>query len=73
MKKVMVLLSNEKELYFVKNGDPPAVYDIVNWQLSSENTVNQVTVGNYDTTSSIGQPFTINSSLLLWATEDNQV
>ncbi|KAM3924623.1 extracellular calcium-sensing receptor-like [Leptodactylus fuscus] len=73
MKRVRVLLSNERELYFDENGDPPAVYDIVNWQLSSNTTIRHVKVGSYDTTASDRQLFTINSSLLLWATKDNQV
>ncbi|XP_072006401.1 extracellular calcium-sensing receptor-like [Engystomops pustulosus] len=73
VKKVRVPLSNEMELYFDENGDPPAVYDIVNWQLSADNTIRHVKVGSYDTTTSSGQRFTINSSLLLWATEDNQI
>ncbi|XP_075715696.1 extracellular calcium-sensing receptor-like [Rhinoderma darwinii] len=73
MKNVRISLGNERELYFDENGDPPAIYDIVNWQLSFNNTIHHVKVGSYDTTASVGQLFTINSSLLLWATEDNQV
>ncbi|XP_075061826.1 extracellular calcium-sensing receptor-like [Mixophyes fleayi] len=73
MKRVRVQLSSGKEFYFDENGDPPAVYDIVNWQLSPNDAIRQVKVGSYDTTASVGQVFSINSSLLLWATEDKQV
>ncbi|XP_069618615.1 extracellular calcium-sensing receptor-like [Ranitomeya imitator] len=73
MKNVRVKLSGGRELYFDENGDPPPVYDIVNWQLSSEGSIQQVKVGSYDTAASTNQFFTINTSLLLWATEDHQV
>ncbi|KAE8620418.1 hypothetical protein XENTR_v10010237 [Xenopus tropicalis] len=34
MKKVKIPLSSGRMLIFDENGDPPAVYDIVNWKLS---------------------------------------
>ncbi|KAM4038598.1 extracellular calcium-sensing receptor-like [Anomaloglossus baeobatrachus] len=73
MKKVRLPLNDDRELYFDDNGDPPAVYDIVNWQLSASNTIRHVKVGSYDTTASGGKVFTINSSLLLWASANNEV
>ncbi|XP_072254968.1 extracellular calcium-sensing receptor-like [Pyxicephalus adspersus] len=73
MKKVRVALTSGRELYFDGNGDPPAVYDIVNWQMTPEGTIKQIKIGSYDTTAVPGQVFTINSSLLLWATEDKKV
>ncbi|XP_056425680.1 extracellular calcium-sensing receptor-like [Hyla sarda] len=72
MKKVRLKLSGGQELSFNENGDPPAVYDIVNWQLSPEGAIQQVKVGSFDIAASTGQFFTINTSLLMWATEDNQ-
>ncbi|XP_075131824.1 extracellular calcium-sensing receptor-like [Leptodactylus fuscus] len=66
MKKVRLLLNNGRELYFDENGDPPAVYDIVNWQLSHEGTLQQLRVGSYDMTAPDGLMFTINSSALVW-------
>ncbi|XP_075061870.1 vomeronasal type-2 receptor 26-like [Mixophyes fleayi] len=73
MKRVKVKLSSGRDLYFDENGDPPAVYDIVNWQLSQEGTIRQVKVGSYDTAASPGEVFAINTSLLMWATENHQV
>ncbi|XP_075061827.1 extracellular calcium-sensing receptor-like [Mixophyes fleayi] len=73
MKMVRVKLSSGDELYFDENGDPPAVYDIVNWQLSPNDAIQQVKVGSYHTGASFGQVFTVNSSLLLWASKDKQV
>ncbi|XP_018416476.1 PREDICTED: extracellular calcium-sensing receptor-like [Nanorana parkeri] len=73
MKRVKVDLSSGRELYFDVNGDPPAVYDIVNWQMTPEGSITQVKVGSYDTTADPGQVFTINSSLLLWSTKGQKV
>ncbi|XP_075061840.1 extracellular calcium-sensing receptor-like [Mixophyes fleayi] len=61
IKNVRVTLSSGSDLYFDENGDIPAVYDIVNWQLTQEETIRQVKVGSYD------QLLNINSSLLLWS------
>ncbi|XP_068129500.1 extracellular calcium-sensing receptor-like [Hyperolius riggenbachi] len=66
MKNVRVKLSNGRELYFDKNGNPPAVYDIINWQMDPNGTTWQVNVGSYDNT--VHQVFNINSSALVWAT-----
>ncbi|XP_069816369.1 vomeronasal type-2 receptor 1-like [Dendropsophus ebraccatus] len=57
-----------RQLFFDENGDPPAVYDIVNWQLSPEEKLQQVKVGSYDTSITIGTFFTINTSLVQWGT-----
>ncbi|XP_077327759.1 extracellular calcium-sensing receptor-like [Lithobates pipiens] len=73
MKRVRVTLSSGRELYFDENGNPPAIYDIVNWQMTPEGTIRPVKVGSYDTTAASGQVFQINSSLLLWATENQEV
>ncbi|XP_018416482.1 PREDICTED: extracellular calcium-sensing receptor-like [Nanorana parkeri] len=73
IRKVRVKMSNERELYFDENGDPPAVYDIVNWQLTPEGAVQQVKVGSYDTKAPSGEVFIINSSVLMWPGRDQQV
>ncbi|KAM9312157.1 extracellular calcium-sensing receptor-like [Gastrophryne carolinensis] len=68
MKRVRVKLNNGRELYFDENGDPPAVYDIVNWQLDPEGIMQHKKIGSYDTTASINHVFTINSSAMMWTT-----
>ncbi|XP_068129468.1 extracellular calcium-sensing receptor-like [Hyperolius riggenbachi] len=73
MKRVRVILDSGRDLFFDENGDPPAVYDIVNWQLTPEGAIRQVKIGSYDTTAPPGQVFTINSSLLAWTTAGEQV
>ncbi|MEE6505889.1 hypothetical protein FKM82_007359 [Ascaphus truei] len=73
MKKVRLRLSSGRELFFNENGDPPAVYDIVNWQLSPEGGIKPVKVGSYDTGAAIGQVFTINASAVHWASGGREV
>ncbi|XP_073402818.1 extracellular calcium-sensing receptor-like [Dendrobates tinctorius] len=73
MKRVTFTLSSGRELFFDENGDPPAVYDIVNWQLTAEGVLHQVKVGSYDTVASSGEMITVNTSSILWAVEDHQV
>ncbi|KAM3924634.1 extracellular calcium-sensing receptor-like [Leptodactylus fuscus] len=73
MKKVKFQLNSGREFYFNENGEPPAAYDIVNWQLSPEGNLYQVKVGSYDTASPSGEMFTINSSSILWSTEHYQI
>ncbi|XP_077327755.1 extracellular calcium-sensing receptor-like [Lithobates pipiens] len=65
MKKVRYKRSNGRELYFDENGDPPAAYDIVNWQMSPEGKIQQVKIGSYDTAAPPGEIFAINTSAII--------
>ncbi|KAM5171744.1 extracellular calcium-sensing receptor-like [Mantella aurantiaca] len=73
VKKVRVKLSSGRELFFDKNGDPPAVYDIVNWQPNSQGAIHHVNVGSYDTAAAPDQVFSVNTSIIWWPTGDQQV
>ncbi|CAJ0924246.1 unnamed protein product [Ranitomeya imitator] len=66
IKQARIRMSSGQELYFEDNGDPPAVYDIVNWQLGPEDTIKHIKVGSYDTTRSSDQIFQISSSVIQW-------
>ncbi|XP_077327757.1 extracellular calcium-sensing receptor-like [Lithobates pipiens] len=73
MKKASLTLNNGKELYFDENGDPPALYDIVNWQLNSDGMISHLKIGSYDTVAPPSQMFTINKSAIFWVDGQNQV
>ncbi|XP_063785760.1 extracellular calcium-sensing receptor-like [Pseudophryne corroboree] len=73
IRKVRLTLSGGKYIYFDKNGDPPAVYSILNWQLSAEGTLKQIVIGNYNSAALPDEALTINSSLLLWSMGVQQV
>ncbi|XP_068129503.1 extracellular calcium-sensing receptor-like [Hyperolius riggenbachi] len=72
LKKVRIRRNNGGEFFFDENGDPPAAYDIVNWQLSPEGGLQHAKVGSYDTTAPSGEIFTINKSAIVWSIEDYQ-
>ncbi|OCT90638.1 extracellular calcium-sensing receptor [Xenopus laevis] len=65
-KNVHLKLSNNRDIFFDKDGNPPAVYDIVNWQSGLHDTMKQVKVGSYDTLNSSVDVFILNTSLLWW-------
>uniref|UniRef100_A0A8C5MYK4 G-protein coupled receptors family 3 profile domain-containing protein n=1 Tax=Leptobrachium leishanense TaxID=445787 RepID=A0A8C5MYK4_9ANUR len=73
LKKVRFKLNSGKEVYFDKNGDPPAVYDIVNWQLSPTGNMRYVKVGSFDMTAPPDNIFTINTSSIQWNSGENEV
>ncbi|XP_069816265.1 extracellular calcium-sensing receptor-like [Dendropsophus ebraccatus] len=73
MKKLRLNTSDGRQLFFDENGDPPAVYDIVNWQLSPEGKLQQVKVGSYDTGVTSGNFFTINTSHIQWGPGHHRV
>ncbi|XP_075433983.1 extracellular calcium-sensing receptor-like [Ascaphus truei] len=73
IQNVRVRMSNGREVFFDRNGDPPAVYDIVNWQLGADGMMRQVKVGSYDTAASDGNTFNINASAMMWASGSRQV
>ncbi|XP_072895142.1 extracellular calcium-sensing receptor-like [Hemitrygon akajei] len=53
-------------VYFDPNGDPPASYDIINWQLNDKGLVEHVTVGYFDASAAPGKGFKINEDIILW-------
>ncbi|XP_068129494.1 vomeronasal type-2 receptor 26-like [Hyperolius riggenbachi] len=73
---VRFTLSSGREIYFDQNGDIPAAYDIVNWQVHPDGSLQTIQVGTYDTTitaAAAGPSFIINSSLLQWSKGNLQV
>uniref|UniRef100_A0A8C5MH82 G-protein coupled receptors family 3 profile domain-containing protein n=1 Tax=Leptobrachium leishanense TaxID=445787 RepID=A0A8C5MH82_9ANUR len=73
IQNVKLKLSNGREVFFDKNGDPPAVYDIVNWQVNADGTMRHVKVGIYDTTRKDENILVINGSAVKWAFGLSQV
>ncbi|XP_068129467.1 extracellular calcium-sensing receptor-like [Hyperolius riggenbachi] len=73
VQNVRVRLKDGREIFFDKNGDLPAVYDIVNWQRGPGGIVKHVKVGSYDTSSTDGDSLAINRSAIMWASSEDQV
>ncbi|XP_075434012.1 extracellular calcium-sensing receptor-like [Ascaphus truei] len=73
MKSVRFRTKDNKDVYFDPNGNIPALYDIVNWQMSSQGTIQHVKVGSYDATAGSGHTFMVNTSAIQWAAGNTQV
>ncbi|KAM4566693.1 extracellular calcium-sensing receptor-like [Odontesthes bonariensis] len=54
---------NGYDVSFDANGDPVALYELVNWQKTEGGVIELVTVGYYDSSLPMGQEFRINRNL----------
>ncbi|XP_029440292.1 extracellular calcium-sensing receptor-like [Rhinatrema bivittatum] len=57
---------NGDEVFFDANGNPPGIYDILNWQLTPKGTFKFVRVGGYDSRAPPGSNLIINQSAIVW-------
>ncbi|XP_068129498.1 extracellular calcium-sensing receptor-like [Hyperolius riggenbachi] len=71
IKKMKITLSYGEDIYFDDNGDPPAIYSILNWQMSPGGSVQQVDVGSFST--SVSQSLIVNSSQVFWPSGEQEV
>ncbi|XP_043938148.1 extracellular calcium-sensing receptor-like [Protopterus annectens] len=64
----MVHLKNKagEQIFFDANGDPPAVYDIQNWQVFPDGTNRYIKVGSFNSSAPEGQKIAINDIDILW-------
>ncbi|XP_069053737.1 extracellular calcium-sensing receptor-like isoform X2 [Lepisosteus oculatus] len=67
LKKVSFVNCFGEAVYFDENGDPPAAYDIINWQLN-KGVVSHVTVGHFDTSPDGGSQLVIDEDSIVWST-----
>ncbi|XP_053356934.1 extracellular calcium-sensing receptor-like [Clarias gariepinus] len=73
LKKVSFKTKEGEHVYFDENGDPPAKYEIINWQKTKEHQYEFVTVGLYDSSVSVQKRLTVNMPLIIWAQNRNEV
>uniref|UniRef100_A0A4W4F0M8 G-protein coupled receptors family 3 profile domain-containing protein n=1 Tax=Electrophorus electricus TaxID=8005 RepID=A0A4W4F0M8_ELEEL len=73
LKMVRFKTKGGEEVYFDKNGDPVARYEVINWQTSAEEHHEFVTVGLYDYTFPVHKRLTLNVSSIVWAQITNKV
>ncbi|XP_043932118.1 extracellular calcium-sensing receptor-like [Protopterus annectens] len=67
LKKVHFRNKAGQEVYFDTNGDVPVLFDIINWQLNSEETMNSVLVGKYKVNNDGSQTIIVNDSAIIWS------
>ncbi|XP_064159229.1 extracellular calcium-sensing receptor-like [Anguilla rostrata] len=63
---------NGYKVSFDANGDPVAIYELVNWQMMRDGHMEFVTVGHYDVSAPDGQVLIINKNIT-WAVGQPQV
>ncbi|XP_006011731.1 extracellular calcium-sensing receptor-like [Latimeria chalumnae] len=73
MKKVNFTSKTGDKVFFDKNGDPSAFYDLVNWQLTKGGKVEFVTIGYYDASAPAGHQFVIEKKKIIWASGHSQM
>uniref|UniRef100_A0A8C4RWT6 Extracellular calcium-sensing receptor-like n=1 Tax=Erpetoichthys calabaricus TaxID=27687 RepID=A0A8C4RWT6_ERPCA len=72
LKKVNFSVSNGEYVNFDINGDSPARYELVNWQLSVNGITEFVTIGFYDASLPEGKQFIMNNKSIVWASNDGK-
>ncbi|XP_063785755.1 uncharacterized protein LOC134934195, partial [Pseudophryne corroboree] len=73
MKKVRVKLSSGRDLFFDEHGDPPPMYDVVNWHMDLGGNMRQVKVGYYNSTAPQAEALMLNTSSIQWKFGDKKV
>uniref|UniRef100_A0A8C4X629 Extracellular calcium-sensing receptor-like n=1 Tax=Erpetoichthys calabaricus TaxID=27687 RepID=A0A8C4X629_ERPCA len=73
LQKVNFSVNNGDYVNFDINGDPPARYELVNWQLSVNGIIEFVTIGFYDALMPEGKQFIMNNKSIMWATSDGKI
>ncbi|XP_017564491.1 extracellular calcium-sensing receptor-like [Pygocentrus nattereri] len=72
LKRVHYKTKDGEEVYFDKNGDPVAKYEIINWQ-AIENDIEFVNVGLYDSSFPAFSRLTVKMASIVWAQKIHQV
>ncbi|XP_078420713.1 extracellular calcium-sensing receptor-like [Cetorhinus maximus] len=73
MQSVNFTTSSGDKIYFDSNGDPVAMYDLINWQVNNHGYPVVVTVGYYDASVTSGQSIALNKEAIVWNDGNNKV
>ncbi|XP_037395783.1 vomeronasal type-2 receptor 1-like [Pygocentrus nattereri] len=65
LKRVNFTTKNGFQVTFDSNGDPVAIYELINWQVKKDGLIDFVTIGRYDSSKPRGQEFSI-SNAIIW-------
>ncbi|XP_051727346.1 extracellular calcium-sensing receptor isoform X2 [Ctenopharyngodon idella] len=66
LQNVNFTMASGQKVYFDKNGDPTARYELINWQKNGAGETNFITVGHYDASLPSEQQFVMNSINIIW-------
>ncbi|XP_029700189.1 extracellular calcium-sensing receptor isoform X2 [Takifugu rubripes] len=73
IKKIRFKTKEGDEVYFNENGDPPAKYEIINWQPTENGNVEFVPVGLYDASLPADRQLTLTNRTFVWTQNSEQV
>ncbi|XP_074535654.1 extracellular calcium-sensing receptor-like [Halichoeres trimaculatus] len=74
MKYVNFTTPNGAKVFFDENGESVAQYDLVNWQMKEDGSVEIVSIGQYDTSFPEGKKFRLkDNSKIAWGGDNNKV
>lgn len=73
MREVSFYTETGEKVFFDKNGDPAARYDLLNWQQGEDGTTEFVKVGFYDASLQPGFQLSFNNISIVWAKNQHQV
>ncbi|XP_053356933.1 extracellular calcium-sensing receptor-like [Clarias gariepinus] len=73
LKKVRFKTKEGEEIYFDRNGDPTAKYEIINWQKNKRNHYEFIKVGLYDPSLPTQDRLAVNMTSIVWAQNANQI
>uniref|UniRef100_A0AAR2KV67 G-protein coupled receptors family 3 profile domain-containing protein n=1 Tax=Pygocentrus nattereri TaxID=42514 RepID=A0AAR2KV67_PYGNA len=63
LKRVNFTTKNGFQVWFDSNGDLAAVYELINWQVMQDGTIDFITVGHYDSSRPTGQEFSMSRAI----------
>eukprot|EP00079_Xenopus_tropicalis_P013062 XP_002940852.1 PREDICTED: extracellular calcium-sensing receptor-like [Xenopus tropicalis] len=73
IKNVNFKTKDGSQIFFDAKGNPPAIYDVVNWHLGAEGAAEHITVGTYDLRAPDGNTLKVDSKRIVWINGDTQV
>ncbi|XP_048121102.1 extracellular calcium-sensing receptor-like [Alosa alosa] len=74
LRKVNFSLLSGGRMFFDENGDSVALYDLVNWQMNRDGSINIVNIGRYDGSLPNGKRFQMKENItVIWGGNHSQV
>ncbi|XP_043943913.1 extracellular calcium-sensing receptor-like [Protopterus annectens] len=55
-----------EDIFFHENGEPPIVYDFMNWHELQDESSKYIAIGTFDSRAPKGQELTINETAIMW-------
>ncbi|XP_043929462.1 extracellular calcium-sensing receptor-like [Protopterus annectens] len=73
LKNIHFRNKNEEEVFFDMYGDPPALYSIINWQPTSDDSFRYLEIGHFKLSADNGEELIIDVDSILWNNGNKQI